>query len=97
MSKELVSFQQSGVEYRKTPPYHHESNGLPEPFNRTIITAARAMITDDNFLKLWAEAITTAVFLKNNAPHSALDIQGIPFNALLHKKPNVTHLHLFGI
>ena len=94
-SGELQSiFKQNGIVHETSPPYFHEANGTAERFNRTITTAARAMIRDDQSLHLWAEAVHTAVFLKNIAPHSRL--LSTPFEALYGDKPSIKHLHPFG-
>jgi len=45
-----------------SPAYSHESNGVAKLYNRTIITAARSLLTGLP-LALWAEAIATAVYL----------------------------------
>lgn len=33
-------FRKRGITHRKSPPYQHESNGIPERWNRTITTDA---------------------------------------------------------
>ena len=45
--------------------------------------------------RLWAEACSTAIYLRNRLPHSFLD--GItPFEALYQYKPEIGHLRAFG-
>ena len=48
--------------------YSHESNGVAGRYNRIIITAARSMLTVLP-LGLWAEAVATAVNLRNRLPN----------------------------
>eukprot|EP00253_Pinus_taeda_P035283 PITA_35283 len=44
---------------------------------------------------LWAEAINTAVYLKNRSPTKCLGFK-TPFEALFGLKPTVDHLRIFG-
>ena len=44
---------------------------------------------------LWAEAINTAVYLKNRSPTKCLGFK-TPFEALFGLKPAVDHLRIFG-
>ncbi|KAI0992030.1 hypothetical protein K3495_g16156, partial [Podosphaera aphanis] len=67
-------FGNHGIDHEFSPPYEHESNGVAERFNRTIVTKARTMLLDlPKFL--WAEAIATAVYLYNRTPHRTIDYQ----------------------
>ena len=43
----------------------------------------------------WAEAINTAVYLKNRSPTKILDLK-TPFEFLYGYKPEVGHLRVFG-
>jgi hypothetical protein len=53
--------------------YSPESNGISERLNRTLLDMARTMLFGANMPnKLWAQAISTAVYLKNRLPHSSL-------------------------
>jgi hypothetical protein len=54
------------------------------------------MIPSDDLLVLWVEAIQTATYLKNRAPHSADKLHWTPYELLHGFKPYVGHLHPFG-
>lgn len=53
------------------------------------------MIANHN-LNLWAEAISTACYIKNRLPHSWLDKNLTPYEALQGKKPCINYLQPFG-
>ena len=46
--------------------------------------------------KLWGEATSTAVYLKNRLPHAALPTNITPYEALFKHKPSISHLQPFG-
>ena len=46
-------------------------------------------------IDFWAEACNTAIYLHNRSPTAALDNE-TPFERLFRRKPNVTHLRVFG-
>lgn len=50
-----------------------------ERFNRTIVERARCLLYDAKFKKFWAEAVHTAVYLKNRTVASGLN-QTLPMN-----------------
>lgn len=59
-------FKEKGIQHQRTVPYNPESNGVAERTNRTLLEKARTMLYDAKLpLKCWAEAIRTAVYLKN--------------------------------
>jgi transposase InsO family protein len=69
ISNELKDYlKQKGIVHQYIPPYCPESNGVAERLNRTIGESLRAMLesapTYDN--RLWAEAVSTSVYLKND-------------------------------
>ena len=45
--------------------------------------------------KFWAEALSTAVYLRNRSPTKAVEAM-TPFEAWVGEKPNVGHLRTFG-
>lgn len=88
--------KKEGIVHEKTIPYTPEQNGLAERMNRTLIETIRTMLADSNVSKsLWAEAISTASYVRNRSPASALDNM-TPYEALNKRKPNVKHLRVFG-
>ena len=64
--------------------------------NRTLVETARSMISHAKMsVEFWAEAISTAVYLRNHSP--SISLQGItPFECLLNRKPDVSNLKVFG-
>jgi transposase InsO family protein len=90
-----VFFKETGILHEPTPQYSHESNGVAERLNRTLKTMARCMMNDIDDQRLWAEAIQTAVYLKNRLSHSAIQDQ-TPYEAFRGEKPSIQHLQPFG-
>ncbi len=66
---------------------------MAERLNRTLVESARSMLLDANLSKsYWAEAISTAVYLRNRCPTKAV-LRMTPFEAWHGKKPG---LRVFG-
>ena len=75
---------------------HIEQNGVAERLNRTLVEAIRAMLLDTNLPhKFWAEAISTAAYLRNRSPTSAVE-GTTPHEAWYGQKPRMEHLRVFG-
>ena len=71
-------------------PNNPAQNGLAERMNRTIVESARSMMFHSNLsVNFWAEAVNTAVYLKNRSPIT-------PYECLFNRKPDVAHLRVFG-
>ncbi len=84
-----------GIRHELTIPKTPEQNGVAERLNRSLVEMARSMLLDAKLpKKFWAEAISTAVYLKNRSPTKALKIT--PYQAWHGTKPNVNHLRVFG-
>ena len=98
VSTELKDYlRQKGIVHQFTPPYSPESNGMADRLNRTTGESLRAMLesapTYDK--RLWAEAVSTSVYLKNRQPHMAVKDQ-TPNEAFHGNKPSISHLKPFG-
>ena len=88
--------QEEGIRHERTVPKTPQQNGVAERLNRTLVESARSMLLDANLPKrYWAEAISTAVYLKNRCPTKAVQ-EMTPFEVWYGKKPSVDHLRVFG-
>ena len=64
--------------------------------NRTLVEAVRSMLADAKLPhRFGAEALSTAVYLRNRSPTTAVEGK-TPFEAWTGQKPNVGHLRVFG-
>lgn len=85
-----------GIKHQLSIAYTPEQNGMSERANRTIVERAQTMLSDAGLEKRFlAEAVSTAVYLKNRAPTVAVKGK-TPLEAWSGKKPNLSHLRVFG-
>nr|GEZ91922.1 retrovirus-related Pol polyprotein from transposon TNT 1-94 [Tanacetum cinerariifolium] len=73
-----------------------EQNGVVERRNRTLVEAARTMLSATKVpLFFWAESIATACFTQNRSqviPHH----EKTPYHIINDQKPSVKFFHIFG-
>ena len=71
-------------------------NGIAERLNRVLVEHAFAMLWDADLpIAFWSAAMSTANFLCNRSPTSALT--GItPFEAWYGRRPNLGFIRIFG-
>ena len=85
-----------GIRHELTIPKTPEQNGVAERLNRTLVETTRAMLLDAKLPHMfWAEAISTAAYLRNRSPTSAVE-GTTPHQAWYGQKPRVEHLRVFG-
>ena len=64
--------------------------------NRTLVEKRGSMLFYAHLpLKFWAEALSTAVYLRNRSPTKAVEDK-TPYEAWSGDRPNVKHLRVFG-
>lgn len=95
-NKEFERFLRNcGIIHQRSNSYTPEQNGMAERFNRTIVERAKCLLFDQGLEKhFWAEAVNTAVYLKNLSVASG--VPKTPYELWKNKKPNVSHLKIFG-
>ena len=85
-----------GITRELSVPYTPQQNGVAERANRTLVEMARAMMVHAGVKKnLWAEAVSTAVYIRNRCPTKFLQNK-TPFEEWCGHKPNVKHFKIFG-
>jgi hypothetical protein len=96
-SKEFVKFcKDVGIKRELTTPYNPQQNSVAERKNRTVMEAVKTMIHDQDLpMFLWEEATMTVIYVQNRLSHSALGFK-TPEEMFTGKKPEVSHLKIFG-
>ena len=92
-SNEFSTYLKSeGVRHEFTIPKNPEQNRVAERLNRTLLEYVRSMLIGAHLPhKFWAEALSTAAFLRNRS--LTLTVPGMmPFQAWNGKKPSVSNL-----
>lgn len=97
VNKQMNEFMKKhGINHQLTVEYTPEQNGVAERANRTIVEKSRSMIQEAGLSnKLWAEAVNTAVYLKNRSPTKAVRNK-TPEEAWTGRKQNLKFIRVFG-
>lgn len=97
VSKEFNSYIESqGITRQLSVAHTPQQNGVPERANKTIVEMARVMLIQSNVPReLWAEAVNTAVFIRNRCPSRANN-GFTPYELWSERKPNVKFFRIFG-
>ncbi|GJY72322.1 retrovirus-related pol polyprotein from transposon TNT 1-94 [Tanacetum coccineum] len=89
-------FKEEGIEHQTSTPRTPEQNGVVEKRNRTLVEAARTMLSASKLpLFFWAEAIATACYTQNRSI-IILTHEKTPYHIINDRKPSIKHLHIFG-
>nr|GFA91905.1 retrovirus-related Pol polyprotein from transposon TNT 1-94 [Tanacetum cinerariifolium] len=88
-------FDEVGITQQFSAARTPQQNGVVERRNRTLVEAARTMLTFTNLsLFLWAEAIATACFTQNlSIIHKRFD--KTPYELMKKRKPNIKFFCVF--
>ncbi|KAI3665330.1 hypothetical protein L6452_43954 [Arctium lappa] len=89
-------FEDKGISHNFSSVRTPQQNGVAERRNRTIIEAARSMLSDSHLpTQFWAEAVNTACFTQNRS----LIIKRFgktAYELFVGRKPSISFLHIFG-
>lgn len=89
--------RKNGIRHQLTVEYTPQQNGVAERKNRTLIEMARCMLLQASLPpSYWAEAISTANYIRNRCPSRSLG-NNIPEKIWSGKKPTLSHLQTFGV
>lgn len=96
-SREFKDFLENcGIGRRLTVPGTPQQNGLSERMHRTILNIVRCMLVESKLPhSFWAEAVATAVHIRNRSPCSGINEQ-IPFELWVGRAPVVSYFRTFG-
>ena len=88
--------KKNGIVHQFTVSKNPEQNGVAERNNRTLVEMVRSMLSESKLGKCyWAEALMTAVYLKNRSP-TVSNENKTPYELWTGRIPNVSHLRTFG-
>nr|GEX23186.1 hypothetical protein [Tanacetum cinerariifolium] len=89
-------FKEEGIEHQTSTARTPEQNGVVEIQNRTLVEAARAMLSVSKLsLFFWAEAIATACYNQNRSIIN-LTHDKMAYHIINDRKPSIKHLYIFG-
>jgi len=88
--------KEHGIQKKYSCSYSPQQNGVAERKNRHVIEVARAMLNEKNLPNdFWAEAVVIVIYIMNRTP--TIVVHGMtPEEKFIGKKPNVSHLIVFG-
>ena len=85
-----------GITRQYSAPRTPQQNGVVERKNRTLIEAARTMLSESRLpMYFWAEAVNTACYTQNRTLINK-DLMKTPYEILNGKKPTLKYFHVFG-
>ena len=85
-----------GISRQYSAPRTPQQNGVVERKNRTLIEAARTMLSESGLpMYFWAEAVNTACYTQNRTLINK-DFMKTPYQLMNEKKPKLNYFHVFG-
>jgi hypothetical protein len=98
MSNEMMQFcTNHGIERQHTVRNRPQQNGNCERANRTIAELVTAMLVEANLpVQFWWDALMSMIHVDNRCPTSALDGDITPYEVWHKRKPDVSHLRVWG-
>jgi hypothetical protein len=97
VNKLVAAFcERNGIIHQTTVPYTSEQNGIAERAIAVYFEMVRCMLHSSRMdLRYWGEAFLYAIHIRNLSPTSGLEGK-VPYHAWTGRKPDVSHLRVFG-
>ena len=90
-------FRNRGIMVQAIAPYAHSQNGKVEHYIRTLEDGLQTLLADSGLPNtFWGDAVLTVQYLRNRLPTSTLPANVTPFEAFYGKKPDLSHLRVWG-
>ena len=90
-------FHSKGISVQTTAPYAHSQNGKAEHYVRTLKDGGQTLIADSGLpASFWGDAVLTVQYIRNRVPTSALPDNKTPYKVFFGKKPDLSHLCVWG-
>ena len=87
---------EKGISRQYSAPRTPQQNGVVERKNRTLVEAARTMLSESRLpVYFWAEAVNTACYTQNRTLITK-DLEKTPYEIMANKKPTLKYFHVFG-
>ncbi|GKE09969.1 retrovirus-related pol polyprotein from transposon TNT 1-94, partial [Tanacetum coccineum] len=89
-------FNEEGIEHQTSNPRTPEQNGIVKRRNRTLVEAARTMLSASKLsLFFWAQAIATTCYTQNRSIIIPTH-EKTAYHSINNRKHSIKHLHIFG-
>ena len=87
---------EKGISRQYSAPRTPQQNGVVERKNRTLVEAARTMLSQSKLpIYFWAEAVNTACYTQNRTLINR-DHDKTPYEIMANRKPTLKYFHVFG-
>ena len=88
--------KEHSIIHQRTMPRTPEQSGVLEHLNLTIMDRVRTILIEYQLpLSLWAEAISCAIYTKNQSPTASIKGR-TPYEVFWGRKPNISNLRVFS-
>ena len=87
---------ENGIHHQLTVAYTSQQNGVAERINKTLLDLVRSMLHHKSLPKhFWAEALATAVYVRNRVTSRSLPSNITPYHLWFGKAPDLSHMRVF--
>jgi len=90
-------FCSKGISVQTTAPYAHSQNGKAEWYVQTLEDGGQTLLVDSGLpASFWGDAVLMVQYIQNHVPTSTLPDNKTPYEVFFGKKPDLSHLCIWG-